>query len=419
MMTQAFYTGLSGIRSNQAAIDIESDNIANISTVGFRGNQAEFTSLYNEAIHTYNNLTSTDSTIGIGSRVQATTMMGSSGSLSLTDRNTDLAIDGNGWFGVQDNGKTYYTRAGDFNFDDNNDLVTNDKMYVLGTMAGNIDGDLLTAEVGETKLGALDTQQTLRFPKTLVYPPIPTKNTAFFGNLDTKDAIREFGATIIDPQNNKNNLKLSFTKSKEQIPPGVQWDVTAKTISLDGETVYDTKEGQVFFDERGALVSTTLSTINNNGQDIQIDLGKEFNGIISINAKSTNASSTSDGTIGGDLIGYEINRGAEVIATFTNGRQSSVGKIALYHFINDQGLNRINGTKFEESSNSGRATFHVDANGQNILGANVKNFQLEQSNILLQDSLTQLIILQRAFDASSKTITTADQMIQKALDMDS
>ena len=418
MMTQAFYTGLSGIRSNQAAIDIESDNLANISTVGFRGSQAEFASLYNEAIHTSNHSTSTDSTIGIGSRVQATAMMGSSGSLSLTDRNTDLAIDGNGWFGVQNNGKTYYTRAGDFNFDDNNDLVTNDKMYVLGTMAGNIKGDLLTAEVGETKLGGLDTQQTLRFPKTLKYPPIPTKNTAFFGNLDTEDAIREFGATVIDPQNNKNNLKLSFSRSKEQVPPGVQWDVIAKTISLDGETVYDTKNGQVFFDERGALVSTTLSTINNNGQDIKVDLGKEFNGIISINAKSTNASSTSDGTIGGNLIGYEINRSAEVIATFTNGCQSSVGKIALYHFTNDQGLNRINGTKFEESSNSGRAKFYTDTTGQNILGANVKNFQLEQSNILLQDSLTQLIIFQRSFDAASKTITTADQMMQKALDMD-
>jgi len=418
MMTQAFYTGLSGIRSNQTAIDIESDNIANISTVGFRGSQAEFSSLYNEAIHTNDSSTPTSSTIGIGSRVQATATKGSQGSLSLTDRNTDLAIDGDGWFGVESNGKSYYTRAGDFNFDHNSDLVTNDKMYVLGTMAGNIDGNLLTSEISETKLGNIDTQETLRFPKTLTYPPIPTKNTSFYGNLDTKDAIREFGATVIDPQNNKNNLKLSFTKSQEQIPPGVQWDVTAQTISLDGETIYDTKNGQAFFDERGALVSTTLTTIDNNGQDIKIDLGKEFNGIISINAKSTNASSVSDGTIGGELIGYEVNRGAEVIATFTNGRQSSVGKIALYHFTNNQGLNRISGTKFEESSNSGRATFYVDEKGQNVLGANVKNFQLEQSNILLQDSLTQLIILQRSFDAASKTITTADQMIQKALDMD-
>ena len=416
-MIQAFYTGISGIRSNQTAIDIESDNIANLSTTGFRASKAEFASMFDDAINT-THTSSVDNGIGLGTRVQGTAMLEGMGSLSLTDRNTDVAIDGDGWFGVQKGSQTLYTRAGDFLFDENSDLITFDGMYVLGTMAKNIDNKVLTKEIGETKLGDLDAQETLRFPKSLTYPPIPTQNSAFFGNLDTENELREFGSTVIDSQNNKNNLKLSFTKSETQVPPGIQWDVTAQTLSLDNKTVYDTKKGQALYDARGAMISNTLTTIDNNGTSVNIDLGKEFNGIISINSYSTNASSTSDGTIGGDLIGYEINRNAEVIATFTNGKQSSVGKIALYHFINEQGLERVSGTRYAASSNSGVPTFYKDADGQNILGANVKNFQLEQSNVLLQDSLTQLIVLQRSFGANSKIVSAADQMMQKALDMD-
>ncbi|SFV75913.1 Flagellar hook protein FlgE [hydrothermal vent metagenome] len=419
MMVQAFYTGISGLKSNQSAIDVESDNIANINTTGFRASNPSFASLFSKNINTPNTASNVSSEEGLGTRMYATAdMIQTQGARALTDRNTDLAIDGDGWFGVQNGDETFYTRAGDFVFDKNNDLVTADGMYVLGTMTQNIQNNVLTKEVSETKLGPIDTQQKLRFPKFLYYPPVPTTTSSFFGNLNTTDSTREFGATVIDPQNNKNNLKLTFTKSKEQIAPGVQWDVVAKTISSDGERVYDTQEGKVFFDEKGALLKSTLTTIDNNGAKVNIDLGKDFTGLISVNGKTTNASSKSDGVIGGELEGYQINRNAEVIATFTNGKQSSVGKIALYHFQNDQGLEKISNTRYKVSSNSGQPLFYQDQNGQDILGATVHNFQLERSNVLLENSLTNLIVLQRSFDANSKTITTADQMIQKALSMD-
>jgi len=97
--------------------------------------------------------------------------------------------------------------------------------------------------------------------------------------------------------------------------------------------------------------------------------------------------------------------------------QSSVGKIAVYHFQNDQGLNRVNGSRFAESNNSGKPLFFKDANGQNIIGSDIANFKLEGSNVEMSTGLTDLIVLQRAYDANSKSITTADQMIQKALNM--
>jgi flagellar hook protein FlgE len=340
------------------------------------------------------------------------------GSLMNTERSTDLAIYGEGWFGILGAQETFYTRAGNFVFDENNDLVTPDGMYVLGTLAGNIDGDTLTQVVNQVTLGDAGAQTTLRFPKTLNYPPEPTTEASFFANLGVDDVPRTISAGVVDSAGVKNQLQLTFTKSAVQTPPGTQWDVAAQVKSLDGNTIYATQNGTANFDAAGGLIGTTLSTIDNNGTTIAMDLGTGFGGIVSINREVVPGSTLANGTIGGELVGYEINRYAEVIATFTNGQQSSVGKVAVYHFQNDQGLDRASGTLFRESSNSGPAIFYQDADGNNILGAEVINFQLENSNVGLDVALTELIILQRSFDANSKSITTADQMMQKALSMD-
>lgn len=417
MMSQAFYTGISGIRSNAYAIDVVSDNMANISTIGFRGSEYEFASLFEERIATASS-TSTSS-IGAGSRLQATSIKSGQGSLQLTERSTDLAILGDGWFGIQGNDKPLYTRDGSFTFDENDDLVSLDGFHVLGTLGNNIsDNDVLTSKIDEILLAEVGAQEKLRFPKSLVYPPEPTQNAKFLGNIGTANEIRTIGAGVIDPLSNKNHLKLTFTQKAVQVIPGSQWDVVATTETLDGNTIYDTQVGEIHFDSSGGLILNTLSTIDNNGAPININLGSNFDGIVSISNKDITASSIADGTIGGDLAGYSINKNGEVIATFSNGEQSSVGKIAIYHFQNEQGLNRLSGSKFQESENSGAPIFYKDENGQNIIGTDITNFKLEGANIDLRYGLTELIILQRSYDANSKSISTADQMMQKALSMD-
>ncbi len=415
-MTQAFYTGISGIKNNASGIDVITNNIANISTVGFRGYEVEFSSLFEDSVSTG---VGTSNTVGAGVQLQTSSMVQEQGTLALSDRSTDIAILGDGWFGVRGEGNSVYTRDGAFTFDENNDLVTTDGFHVLGTMSGNISADdVLTSKVDEQLLGDISTQEKLRFPKTLTYPPEPTGNAKFIANLGVGYEPVTIGASVVDPQNNKNHLRLEFTKNPTQTPPGSQYSVKATTQSLDGNTIYSTVNGTVEFDANGALVNNTLSTIDNNGATVMMNLGDGYDGITSIDIPVVSGSSIADGTIGGDLAGYSVNRNAEVIATFTNGEQSSVGKIAVYHFQNEQGLDRISGTRFQESSNSGEPRFHKDANGQNINGSEVVNFQLESSNIELSYGLTELIILQRSYDANSKSITTADQMMQKALDMD-
>ena len=416
MAIQAYYTGISGLQNSSIGIDVVANNIANISTVGFRGYNTEFASMFGDAISTGS---ASGGTIGAGVSVQTTSMTRDQGSLALSDRSSDLAIEGDGWFGIVSGGNPLYTRDGGFTFDANSDLVTADGYYVLGTFAGNISSDdVLTKKIDELPLGDVGSQETLRFPKTLTYPPEPTTNAKFLANLGVGYEPITVGASVVDPQNNKNHLRLEFTKNPTQTPPGSQYTVTATTQSLDGSVVYDTQVGAVTFDASGALTSNTLSTIDNNGSPVSMDFGNGFDGITSIDIPVVSGSSISDGTIGGDLAGYSVNRNAEVIATFTNGEQSSVGKIAVYHFTNEQGLERLTGTRFSQTSNSGEARFYQDANGNNINGAEVVNFRLESANVELSAGLTELIILQRTYDANSKSITTADQMMQKALDMD-
>lgn len=420
MMTQAFYTGISGVKTNSVGINIVSDNMANIDTVGFRGVGYEFSSLFDTMVNTNSAAlrgSSVNSSIGMGTQLSATPMMQSYGTLMLSDKSTDLALAGDGWFGIQGSQRPMYTRDGNFTFDVNDDLVTQDGLHVLGTMSDNIQGNTLTKELSQIPLGGVNAQQKLRFPKTLNYPAKATTKATFGGNLGTADVVQTMSASVVDAQSNKNQLRLEFTKKSVQTPPGTQWNVKATTQTLDGKTIFDTKTGSVSFDESGGLVSSTLGTINNNGTPVSIDLGTGFQGLVSISNLATSSSSSANGTIGGNLKGYDINKNGEVIATFTNGKQSSVGKIAVYHFRNNQGLDRLSGSRFQESSNSGFAYFKTDTAGKNIIGTNITNFKLESSNVTMQYGLSELIVLQRAYDANAKSITTADQMIQKALSM--
>ena len=284
-------------------------------------------------------------------------------------------------------------------------------------MGNNIADGVLTEQLFEIPLTDVGSQEKLSFPKELYFPPVPSTSASYYGNLPLAENVVVAGVPVITSEGDTNNLKLEFRKSVPQISPGVQWDVTATTQTPDGSEIFDTQTGVVSFSALGALTSNTLSSIDNQGTAISIDLGTGYDGVISISAPNS-LSSTADGFEDGTLLGYGINRKGEVLATFTNGRQSNVGQIAIYHFQNDQGLERINGARFAQSANSGKAIFFKDADGNNINGTDLMTNQLEGSNVKMEVGLTDLIIMQRAYDSSSKLVSTADQMLQKALNMD-
>lgn len=420
-MIQTLYTGISGLMTQQTGIDVTANNLSNTDSIGFKSSTVEFKNLFEKSLTSASQSSSVNSTVGIGTILQATPLVMKSGNLNPTDSSTDLAIDGNGWFALQGKGQTVYTRNGMFNFDGSRDLVNGDGYYVLGTVQNNFDSNnVLTATPASTNLSNLSSQTPIKLPATLTYPAIPTSMVTFIGNLGQTATTRTMGGTMVDSQGNKNVLNLTFTQTVPQPATGLSWDVTAVATSPNSLTTtpvtYDTQKGTLVFDTSGALISSTLGTINNNGTPVTLNVGTGFAGITS-NATTVSASSSSNGTPQGDLLGYKINQNAEVLATFTNGQQVSMAKIGVSHFINDQGLQYINGTYFLETPNSGKPYYLQDSNGNNVNGSTVLTNFLESSNVDTTAGLTDLIVYQRAYDGSAKLISTADQMIQKALQM--
>lgn len=548
-MTQGYYAGLSGIQTHQYGLDVVSDNLANVNTIGYRGSNTEFASLLSTKVVSAGAKTPTSNDLELGVRLQATTMNTTGGTLINTDRFSDLSIGGNGWFGVVSGNNNYFTRAGNFVFDEYQKtpgvgnssvarLTTGDGMYVTGTMLGNFTYDaandyeksLATNPAATNRLGAfvvgpitnnvplagVGAQGPLEFPTRLAYPVEPTTTTQFAGNLGftpgirtidaivtnalneqnnlnltfTKSAIqpttgiawdvaaiitsadnqtthdmqsgqvvfaesgillsstlptmdnngtplvvnssnyftnannlgladdtRTMSANVISGNNERNRLKLVFTQSAIQPLTGVAWDISATVTTADGQTTYDTQTGQATFGASGQLLTSTLPIMNNDGSPVSVDLSSYLGGITSTAGVRISASSQSDGSMGGTLTKYGISSDGTIIADFSNGRQSAIGRVAVYHFQNEQGLERNGGTLYAQSSNSGAPTFWTDQNGNAITGAKITSGQLENSNVRLDVGLTDMIILQRAYQANAKTITTVDEMIQKALQM--
>ena len=419
-MNQAFYSGISGMQANQTGIDVTADNLANINTVGFKSYTAEFSNIFDDVMGNYETSSNLSESIGYGSYVNSISMDLQQGNMMLTDSSNDVAINGDGWFGVMGaNGEILYTRVGSFGTDKDYNLVSRgDGFKVLGTLGDNMQNGVLVKELDNVPLSEVNEQVPLSFPQNLYYPATPTTEASFYGNLGTEDVPQSMSSEIIMQDGEKRKLNLIYTKSSQQPSEGISWDVTATIKSLDGETTYSTQEGNTSFDSSGKLISNTLTSIDNEGAPLAIDLGSGYDGVISVSQEATSSYSVNDGIERGELVGYDINLNGQVSASFTNGRSSAVANIAVYHFTNDQGLDRYSGTHFSQSSNSGEAIFYKDANGNSILGTTLSNYKLETSNVTMDVGMTELIILQRAYSANSKSVTTGDELIQKALNMD-
>lgn len=236
---------------------------------------------------------------------------------------------------------------------------------------------------------------------------------------------RSFSMDIIAPNGDKNILKLNFTKNIPTQIDNPSWHVQAQILSPNNEVI-STADGEVSFNSKGALASNTLTTIDNGGSGLNINLGSIYNqdnpntgfdGIVTNFDAKKDSKVEKDGIAEGLLKEYQMNDEAEVVAYFDNGLTSPVAKIALYHFQNPQGLSKVGSNNFVATPNSGEPIFYTNANGEVIYGAKIKAGALEMSNVDLASELTQMIVLQKAYDASAKSITTGDALIKRAIDM--
>ena len=231
----------------------------------------------------------------------------------------------------------------------------------------------------------------------------------------------KFVTELLNADGTKNKLELTLTKRIPQGANGTVWDAAAIVKDASGAVVSNTN-GELNFDYEGRLVSSTLSALDNNGSQIKLDFGTPvaagqiYSGVTST-SQAKSVSIAQDGVREGILKDYYTNDSGNILAQFTNGQVRSIGKVALYHFQNEQGLAKMGDNIYSQSANSGAAFFYKDAGGKSIYGAKLASSTLEQSNVDLAQALTEVIVTQKAYDANAKSITTSNEMLQRAIEL--
>ncbi len=235
---------------------------------------------------------------------------------------------------------------------------------------------------------------------------IPEGKTASTGTFYVNT--QSFGGDIYEADGSKDSVHMNFTK-KEIKDGWFVWNAEIE-IKKDNEIVFTTSQ-DLIFNYDGELVEPKTIQITD-PQNMILNLN-----LTAYEKINPSVSFIQDGSAKGNLIGYEILGDGRIIANFTNSKTATLAQIPVYHFQNDQGLESIGGSLYIPSANSNAGFLYTDSEGNPFNNTKIISNAIEQSNVNLTTAMTELIVTQKAFSAAAKTVTTSDQMIQKAIDM--
>jgi flagellar hook protein FlgE len=420
----ALYTGVSGLSAQGQALGVIGDNIANSQTVGFKASRAEFQDILSKDLKGILG----GNQIGRGVKIGAVNPILTQGNTDSTEKSTDLAISGDGFFKVKGSDGESYTRDGAFLFDRDGFLVTKDKQRVQGFQADE-KGNILN-KVGD-----------ISFPRAL----IPAKATSEINidlNLDSRmEPTKKFdikdpyntahystGIEIYDSQGNKQLVTLFFYKTADR-----KWEYTGL---VDGKQVTGGKDGKLEsvvkgtleFTVDGKLKSQKITDSNFNfaggalqNQQIRISFGDDIdqggtgiNGTKQYGKESDLISWSQNGASAGTITGLSFNDEGILTALYSNGEARDLAQIALARFENPEALFKVGNNRMKESRDSGSPALGApNRAGRGKIFAK----SLERSTVDLASEFVNLIQNQRAFQANAKTITTTDQLLEEVINL--
>ena len=421
----AFQHGLSGLNASSKNLDVIGHNIANANTTGFKSSRAEFADLVASSMGAGGG-----ANYGIGVEVAAVAQQFSQGNVTVTGNNLDVAINGNGFFKVQQpDGSSAYTRAGNFKLDKTGDLVTNGGAQVMGFKVDPATG-LSTSEA-----------QPLSFPTGAPIQAKQTESIKATLNLDAraKDSAGDATATPPVPATPRSTYGTSINVYDTQ---GVATPVNLyfmKTANPNEWAVYNQLDdptavppvtaislGTIAFDENGkidpataTLTLTVSPTANPNAgtaapavANFPVDI--DMSGATQFGSKFAVADLSQDGYASGDLTSINISNDGMVMASYSNGVTRSEAQVALANFRNPQGLLAVGGNNWVESFDSGPAVLGKPGDGN--FGA-LRSGALEDSNVDLTAELVNMMTAQRAYQANAQTIKTQDQVMSTLVNL--
>lgn len=472
MAFDSLFTGISGLGAYQNQIDMISNDIANVGTIGFKGQRMTFADLFYQSQGFASGPTQTRGGVnpqetGLGVKVNTIDTNFAQGGLQTTGINTDLAINGDGFFilnNVNGTGQPVYTRDGAFSLSANGllyDPATG--LAVQGYTANNNGVVSASGAPGSitVPIGLAMQATGTGSPNAVKLGPANDKvfDVSFGGSLDqTQYSLAASGGTptnkvltttLYDSLGNAHQATITFAPnaatalpatvnnaSGTGVAPATRWQYTI--TFADGSTT-STNTGYAFFDSNGQFINTSSSTTGTpvhalgtaasaasgnalvvsgwpagNNATAPQTVGLDFSNMSSLAGTSTANILQQNGFPAGTLSNVTVGQDGTISGSFTNGQQKTLGQIALAAFQNEDGLHRMGGNAFQQTTNSGLAQVGIAASGR--YGAIVSG-SLEQSNVSLADEFTKMIVAQRAFEANTRGISTADQNMQTVINI--
>ena len=249
--------------------------------------------------------------------------------------------------------------------------------------------------------------------------PAGTTGKAFSQSFNA--ATHSSSIDIYDSLGSKHTLRMEFRKTSVDLSTGSTWNLKVSVPSpatIDTIAPTNEKTGSVRFNNDGSLATynpPNISFSGNNGsapdQQVSLSFGtaNKFDGMTSFDSKSATSGISQDGFTGGDLVGIRIDQSGTLVGSFSNGRSFGLAQIGMAKFTNNEGLSTEGGNVYIQTANSGDPIIGTAATAGRGF---IQSSALEASNVDLSRALTQLIIIQRGFQANGKTITTSDQLLQ-------
>ena len=417
-MMRSMFSGVTGLRNHQVKMDVIGNNIANVNTVGFKKSRVTFQDTLSQtmrgAASPQGNRGGTNPMqVGLGMTIASIDTIHTSASAESTGNMTDLAIEGDGYFILQGDGlDKYYTRAGNFGFDTNGNLInTSNGLKVLGWQASDFK---LPSDKSPQDIGPIQIRTGM------VVPATATSLVKFSKNLNAEtgiDGTYSIPFKVYDSLGCAHNLSITFTKT------GVDSNNNQSTwhfVIYDGngnELQDNNAKGDIVFSGTGEYVSVNPSgeiQFNPGTGAAPISFSVDFSGITQY-AKETNVDMTyQNGYPAGTLTGITIDTTGTITGIFDNGLSWKLAQVAIASFDNPAGLIKAGQNMYRSSNNSGEA--QIGESGTGGRGTIAPGY-LEMSNVDLSEEFTQMIITQRGFQANSRIITVSDEMLQELVNI--
>jgi flagellar hook protein FlgE len=415
-----FYIAVSGLDADSQALNTIANNLSNMSTVAYKAKTANFSDMFYESLGQNN--AGNQLQVGTGAKVASTSTDFTQGDYNTSGMSsTDVAVDGNGFFVVNDGSENFLTRDGQLSADTSGHLETASGDTLMGYQAtdGVVSATTLSAITLPTAGQVMSPVASTNFTIEANLDSAAATNSTYTSTVPLYDSLgTAVNATVTYTNNGNNTWGYSVALPAASFTSGVSTPITG-TLTFDasgnlasvtsggvtstvGTATGDVSTIPIAFTglaDGATDLSTKWNLLNTNGAQI----------LTQVDSDSVTSSSVANGYNAGTYNGFSVNSDGSVEASYSNGQTQLVGQVALADVTNEQGLTTLGNGLYKTTLASGTANIGIAGTG--ALGT-IKDDALEQSNVDISGEFSQLIIAQRAFEANSKSITTFDTVTQ-------